>query len=285
VAAKSMAGRGLYFGFFEPDEDVLRALVAAASDEETETAAPAVTIRHDRGKRDWVAKCTGRSRSGGARGSVSSSMGAHDRARVKRRTTHRHRKSRPASPSAPAPSRDDTRLPSPFRSPPEAAKAARRARRRPAAPACSRSRRRRHCAHRVWLGDIDSDSGRSPPNANAPGLNDVGEHCKAVVSRGVQNRALGAGGALTTSSFANILAKPLRLLAPSLAAGDGPGRRGDRLGPSASRAFLGVLASWRAQGFHLAERIDLEGLGEPAAAALGSNQMLNNGKMARGAGA
>jgi ribosomal protein L11 methyltransferase len=58
--------------------------------------------------------------------------------------------------------------------------------------------------------------------------------------------------------FANILARPLRLLAPSLAAVTA--RDGEAI---VSGLLLsdapGVLAAWRGQGFHLAERIDLEG--------------------------
>ncbi len=58
--------------------------------------------------------------------------------------------------------------------------------------------------------------------------------------------------------FANILAKPLRLLAPSLAAVTAPD--GDAIVSGLLLADVpGVLASWRAQGFHLADRIDLEG--------------------------
>ena len=58
--------------------------------------------------------------------------------------------------------------------------------------------------------------------------------------------------------FANILAKPLRLLAPSLAAVIGA--EGEAIVSGLILADVpGVLASWRAQGFNLAERIDLDG--------------------------
>ena len=58
--------------------------------------------------------------------------------------------------------------------------------------------------------------------------------------------------------FANILARPLRLLAPSLAAVISAD--GDAIVSGLLLADVpGVLASWRAQGFHLAERIELEG--------------------------
>jgi ribosomal protein L11 methyltransferase len=58
--------------------------------------------------------------------------------------------------------------------------------------------------------------------------------------------------------FANILAKPLRLLAPSLSAV--MSRDGEAIVSGLLLADVaGVLASWRAQGFDLIERIDLEG--------------------------
>ena len=58
--------------------------------------------------------------------------------------------------------------------------------------------------------------------------------------------------------FANILAKPLRLLAPSLAAVTA--RDGDAIVSGLLYADVaGVLAAWRAQGFALRQRIDLEG--------------------------
>ncbi len=58
--------------------------------------------------------------------------------------------------------------------------------------------------------------------------------------------------------FANILARPLRLLAPSLAAVTSPD--GEAIVSGLILADVpGVLASWRAQGFALVERIDLEG--------------------------
>ena len=108
---------------------------------------------------------------------------------------------------------------------------------------------------KVWLGDIDPVA-VAVANANAR-LNGVGAFCRAIVSRGVENAAL-REGAPYDLVFANILAKPLRLLASSLAAvisADGEAIvSGLLLADSA-----GVLASWRAQGFDLAERIELEG--------------------------
>jgi len=108
---------------------------------------------------------------------------------------------------------------------------------------------------KVWLGDIDPTA-VEVANVNAR-LNGVGALCRAVVSRGVEARAL-REGAPYDLVFANILAKPLRLMAPSLAAVIGAG--GEAIVSGLLLADVaGVLASWRAQGFTLAERIDLEG--------------------------
>jgi ribosomal protein L11 methyltransferase len=107
---------------------------------------------------------------------------------------------------------------------------------------------------KVWLGDIDLVA-VAVANANAR-LNGVGAFCRAIVSRGVENAAL-REAAPYDLVFANILARPLRLLAPSLAlviSADG-----DAIVSGLLLADVpGVLASWRAQGFHLAERIELE---------------------------
>src|SRR5579863_1239194 len=108
---------------------------------------------------------------------------------------------------------------------------------------------------KVWLGDIDPTA-VEVANGNAR-LNGVGELCRAVRSRGVEARALHEGAPYDVV-FANILARPLRLLAPSLAAVIGA--EGDAIVSGLLLADVpGVLASWRAQGFNLAERIDLEG--------------------------
>jgi ribosomal protein L11 methyltransferase len=107
---------------------------------------------------------------------------------------------------------------------------------------------------KIWLGDIDPVA-VAVANQNAR-LNGVGRLCRAVVSRGVEAVALCEGEPYDLV-FANILAKPLRLLAPSLAAvmsADGEAIVSGLL----LADVTGVLASWRAQGFHLAERIDLE---------------------------
>jgi ribosomal protein L11 methyltransferase len=108
---------------------------------------------------------------------------------------------------------------------------------------------------KVWLGDIDPVA-VAVANANAR-LNGVGAFCRAIVSRGVENQRL-REAAPYDLVFANILAKPLRLLAPSLAAvisTDGEAIVSGLL----LADVAGVLASWRAQGFDLAERIELEG--------------------------
>jgi ribosomal protein L11 methyltransferase len=108
---------------------------------------------------------------------------------------------------------------------------------------------------KVWLGDIDVIA-VEVANANAR-ANGVGASCRAIVSRGVENARL-REGAPYDLVFANILARPLRLLAPSLAAVMSP--EGEAIVSGLILADVaGVLASWRAQGFALAERIDLEG--------------------------
>ncbi len=108
---------------------------------------------------------------------------------------------------------------------------------------------------KVWLGDIDPVA-VAVANGNAK-LNGVGTLAHAIVSRGVENAAL-REAAPYDLVFANILAKPLRLLAPSLAAV--MSADGEAIVSGLLLADVpGVLASWRAQGFHLAERIDLEG--------------------------
>src|SRR5208283_4637149 len=94
---------------------------------------------------------------------------------------------------------------------------------------------------KVWLGDIDPVA-VEVANANAR-LNGVGQFCKAVLSRGVENRLLREAAPYDVV-FANILAKPLRLLAPSLAAVTAPD--GDAIVSGLLLADVaGVLASWR----------------------------------------
>jgi ribosomal protein L11 methyltransferase len=234
-----------YFGF-EPDEDEVRALIAAAADEETASAATFGLTE----KRDWVANAlAGLAPVRAGRFLV---HGGHDRAKVKPNDigveieaglafgTGHHGTTRGCL------LHFDRLL----------------KRRRPErvldvgcgagvlAIAAAKVLRRK-----IWLGDIDPIA-VAVANDNAR-LNGVGQWCKAVVSRGVESRALREGAPYDVV-FANILAKPLRLLAPSLAAVTAP--EGDAIVSGLLLADVpGVLAAWRAQGFHLAERIDLEG--------------------------
>jgi ribosomal protein L11 methyltransferase len=234
-----------YFGW-EPDEAAVRALIAAASDEATARSATfGLTV-----KRDWVANSLAGLKP--VRAGRFLVHGAHDRLRVKANDvaieieaglafgTGHHGTTRGCL------LHFDRLL----------------KRRRPRrvldvgcgagvlAIAAARILRRK-----VWLGDIDSVA-VAVANANAR-LNGVGVLCRAIVSRGVENAAL-REAAPYDLVFANILAKPLRLLAPSLAgviSADG-----DAIVSGLLLADVpGVLASWRAQGFDLAERIELEG--------------------------
>ncbi len=108
---------------------------------------------------------------------------------------------------------------------------------------------------KVWLGDIDPVA-VEVANENAA-LNGVRPWAKAIVSRGVENSSL-REGAPYDLVFANILAKPLRLLAPSLAGVIAPG--GEAIVSGLLLADVaGVLSAWSAQGFFLRERIELEG--------------------------
>ncbi len=234
-----------YFGW-EPDETAIRALIAAASDEPTARAATFGLTE----KRDWVANSLAGLKP--VRAGRFLVHGAHDRPRVRANDvaieieaglafgTGHHGTTRGCL------MHFDRLL----------------RRRRPRrvldvgcgagvlAIAAAKILRRK-----VWLGDIDPVA-VAVANGNAR-LNGVGAFCRAVVSRGVENAVL-REGAPYDLVFANILAKPLRLLAPSLAAiisADGEAIVSGLL----LADVAGVLASWRAQGFHLIERIDLEG--------------------------
>ena len=108
---------------------------------------------------------------------------------------------------------------------------------------------------KVWLGDIDPIA-VEVANANAR-LNGVAAYARAIVSKGVESRELRDHGPYDVV-FANILAKPLRGLAPSLAGV--LSRNGDAIVSGLLHADVpGVLAAWRAQGLYLRQRIDLEG--------------------------
>ena len=108
---------------------------------------------------------------------------------------------------------------------------------------------------KVWLGDIDPVA-VEVANENAA-LNGTGVWTKAIVSRGVEAHAL-REGAPYDLVFANILAKPLRLLAPSLAQVIAP--EGEAILSGLLLADVaGVVSAWGAQGFRLRDRIELEG--------------------------
>lgn len=107
----------------------------------------------------------------------------------------------------------------------------------------------------VALGDIDPISVEAA--ASNARLNKAAAHLKPVVARGVQHPALMAGKPYDLI-FANILAKPLRLLAPSIA-GVASHNAALILSGLLGRDVAGVLSAYAAQGFHLRHRGDLEG--------------------------
>jgi ribosomal protein L11 methyltransferase len=108
---------------------------------------------------------------------------------------------------------------------------------------------------RVAAGDIDPVStDTSRQNAIANG---AGAYVRPVTAVGVMHRDLRAAAPYDLI-FANILAKPLRLLAPSLARVAGLDARLILSGLLA-KDVAGVLAAYRGQGFALAERIDIDG--------------------------
>jgi ribosomal protein L11 methyltransferase len=234
-----------YFGW-KPDEEAIRALIAAASDEETARSATfGVT-----GKRDWVANSLAGLKP--VRAGRFLVHGAHDRAQVRWNHvgieieaglafgTGHHGTTRGCL------LHFDRLL----------------KRRRPRAVldvGCGAGvlaiAAAKVLKRKVWLVDIDPTA-VEVANANAR-LNGAGALCRAVVSRGVEN-AEAREGAPYDLVFANILAKPLRLMAPSLAAVIGA--EGEAIVSGLLLADVpGLLASWRAQGFYQAERIDLEG--------------------------
>ena len=234
-----------YFGS-EPDEEAIRALIAAAADETTARAATFGMTE----KRDWVANSLAGLKP--VRAGRFLVHGRHDRSRIRANDvaieieaglafgTGHHGTTRGCL------MHFDRLL----------------KRRRPKrvldvgcgagvlAIAAAKVLRRK-----VWLGDLDPVA-VAVANANAR-LNGAGVLCRAIVSRGVENAAL-REAAPYDLVFANILAKPLRLLAPSLAAVISA--NGEAIVSGLLLADVpGVLASWRAQGFDLAERIELEG--------------------------
>jgi ribosomal protein L11 methyltransferase len=235
----------VYFGF-APDEDLLRGLVAAAAGK----AAAAAVQFGQTPKRDWVANAlAGLSPVRAGRFLV---HGAHDRARVRACDigieieaalafgTGHHGTTRGCL----------LMLERVLR------------RRRPRrildvgcgtgvlAIAAAKALRTR-----VALSDIDPIAAAiARENAR---LNGAGAWAHPIVSRGVERRELRAGAPYDLV-FANILAKPLRGLAPSLGAliaPQGEAILSGLLGPDVP----GVLSAWRAQGLFLVGRIDLEG--------------------------
>jgi ribosomal protein L11 methyltransferase len=106
----------------------------------------------------------------------------------------------------------------------------------------------------VACGDIDPIAVETA-RANAK-ANGAGALVRPVVAAGLRHDALRKKRA--DLIFANILAKPLRLLAPSLARIAAPGAE-LVLSGLLGRDVPGVLAAYRAQGYALRERRDIEG--------------------------
>jgi ribosomal protein L11 methyltransferase len=107
----------------------------------------------------------------------------------------------------------------------------------------------------VAAGDIDPvavEAARGNAVANR-----AGAYVRPVTAPGTAHPALRAGKPYDLI-FANILARPLMRLAPSLAAIAAPGAR-LVLSGLIPRDVAGVLAAYRAQGFHLVRRLELEG--------------------------
>lgn len=107
----------------------------------------------------------------------------------------------------------------------------------------------------IIAGDIDPISVEAT-RANAA-LNGARPWVEAFTARGVMHPVLRSSGPYDLI-FANILARPLRQMAPEIARV--AARNGDIiLSGLLGRDVPGVLSSFEAQGFHLARRIDLEG--------------------------
>ena len=105
----------------------------------------------------------------------------------------------------------------------------------------------------VACGDIDPvavETARANARANA-----AGAFVRPVVAAGLRHPALVGRYDLI---FANILAKPLRLLAPSIAAAAADGAE-LVLSGLLGRDAPGVLSAYRGQGFALSRRLDIDG--------------------------
>jgi ribosomal protein L11 methyltransferase len=109
--------------------------------------------------------------------------------------------------------------------------------------------------HNVICGDIDPIAVEAA-RANAV-LNGVAPWVRPVTAPGLEHPTL-RHGAPYDLIFANILARPLRALAPSIARAASRGADVVLSGLLA-RDVPGVLAAYGAEGFTLARRIDLEG--------------------------
>ena len=107
----------------------------------------------------------------------------------------------------------------------------------------------------VAAGDIDPVAVATAA-ANAR-LNGVAALVRPLVSRGAERRELRQAGPYDLV-FANILARPLARLAPSLAALIAP-RGVAILSGLLAVDVPAVLSAWRAQGLFVARRLDLEG--------------------------
>jgi ribosomal protein L11 methyltransferase len=105
----------------------------------------------------------------------------------------------------------------------------------------------------VACGDIDPVAVETA-RANAV-ANGAGAWVRPVVAVGLRHAAMAGRYDLI---FANILAKPLRLLAPAIARAAAPGAELVLSGLLA-RDVAGVLSAYAAQGFALAERRDIDG--------------------------
>jgi ribosomal protein L11 methyltransferase len=108
---------------------------------------------------------------------------------------------------------------------------------------------------KVAAGDIDSDAidaarGNARRNGAAPWLT-------PVVAKGVTHPALRAGAPYDLI-FGNILARPLRRLAPALAELAAPGAE-IVLSGLLARDVAGILSAYRPHHFSLVRRIDIEG--------------------------
>ena len=108
---------------------------------------------------------------------------------------------------------------------------------------------------KVAAGDIDAEAVRAT-RANAL-LNGARPWLHPVQARGAAHPALWKPGAYDLI-FANILAKPLRMLAPSLACLAAPGAD-VVLSGMLVRDVPGVASAWAAQRFHVAKRRHIDG--------------------------